>query len=285
MSFLYRQTISPEKNIFHFTYGNTVGHNISITNANIQADADGKKSIKEGMFVSKVGSTYRYLPRARVTTATTTGAATIVCTPCNIFAASDVLYVVEPTATATITGTVAISDTVTVTIGGIAVLSTATTTVLADLIALVAANINASAGLAGSISAVVSGGIIYLYAVDGVSRPTLTIAKVGSGITVAVSAAALDYGATLGTVSAINVATNTVTLVSNCAAIVPVGGHIGVKVAEVYGLDPHQRDYTIQSTQAFGVINISNGVRENILPYIDGDLKRRFPQMSFSSKV
>jgi len=285
MASIYRSSFTNEKNVFHFASGNEVGHNLSVTNAAIQADANGKKTVPEGLFVALVGADYRYLPRATVTTAVSASSPTVVATPSQIFKVGDVLYSVEPTATVTLTGTVAAAETVTVTIGGIAVVTTAVTTVLADLIALTAANINASPNLAGTIRAIVSGGIIYLYVVDGVTRPTLTISDVSSAIGSAVSGAVFDYQATLGTVSAIVASTNTITLAANAAYVVPVGGHIGVKVSEVYGLDSHQRDFTIYTTQEFGVYNASSGVRENILPYIDGDLKRRFPKMLFSSKV
>ena len=288
MVYLSRKSYKQEKNIFLYPHNNEANRNAAINNDSIALNADGKRYVPEGMFVALVGGEARYLPRATVTTATSTGAATVVCTPSQIFKTGDVLYVVEPYATIALGGTVAADDTVTVTIDKYAFTATATTSTLADLVTLVKNAINNDNVLNQKVTAYVAGSTIYVFAKDGVSTYSIAVAKVGTGLTAAIggSATELRFGAALGTVSSVNVGTNTVTLGANAAAVVPVGTHIGVRtITEVLGVDAHQRDYTDAETQTIGVYDISSGVRENYLPYIDGDVKRRLPRVQFITKA
>lgn len=288
MVYLSHKKFGREKNIFMYPNNNEANRNAAINNDTIALNAEAKRYVPEGLFVATVGNETRYLPRATVSTATSTGSAAVVCSPAQIFKASDVLYVVEPYATVTIGGTVAINDIVTVTVDGYALAVTATTTVLADLVAAVKAAINADNVLNQKVFALTAGSDVYIFAKDGVSTYAIAVAETSAAVTVAIggSATALGFGAALGTVASVATDGVTVTLSGNAAAVVPVGTHIGVRtISEVLGVDPHQRDYTDAETQTIGVYDISSGVRENFLPYIDGDIKRRLPRITFITKA
>lgn len=286
MVYLSRKSYRQEKNIFLYPHNNEANRNAAINNDTIALNTDGKRYVPEGMFVVLEGDTARYLPRATVSTATSTGSTAVVCTPSQIFKANDVLYVVEPYATVTLGGTpAATSETVTVTVDGVAVTATIGSVVLADAAVAVRNAINNSTLLNQKVFALSTGAVVYVFAKDGISTYSFAVAKSGD-ITVTASGALTAFGSALGTVSSVNVATNTVTLGANAAAVLPVGTHIGVRtITEVLGVDAHQRDYTDAETQTIGVYDISSGVRENFLPYIDGDLKRRLPRIQFITKA
>lgn len=287
MPFINRRNFSEEKQIFWFAEGNVTTKNVAVTNEFLSPDAEGLKLVNAGMFVADVAGDIRFLPRLTLTAATSTGSKSVVGTPVVPFVAGDVLYVVEPQATVTIGGTVAEGDVVTITINGIPVTATAATTTLADLVALAAANINSNTQVKDLVKAIVSGGVIYLYAIDGVSTYSIAVAETSSAVTIAVggSATQFAYGAAIGTVASVSVATNTITLEANASAVVPIGAHLGVRVNSVLGLDNHQREFNYETTQNFGLFTESNGVKENLLPYVDGDLKRRFSKLTFAAKV
>ena len=288
MVYLSRKAYRQQKDIFLYPNNNEANRNAAIDNDTIALNADGKRYVPEGMFVALVGGVARYLPRVKVTTATSTGSATVVCTPAQILKANDVLYVVEPYATIAIGGTVAANNIVTVTIDNYALAVTATTTVLADLVTAVKNAINADNILNQKVFALTAGTTIYVFAKDGVSTYPIAVAETSDAVTVAIggSATELRYGAALGTVSSVATDSVTVTLTGNASAVLPVGTHIGVRtISEVLGVDADQHDYTDAETQTIGVYDISSGVRENFLPYIDGDVKRRLSRITFITKA
>jgi hypothetical protein len=288
MVYLSHKKFGREKDIFLYPNNNEANRNAAINNDTIALNAEAKRFVPEGMFVALVGGEARYLPRATVSTATSTGSAAVVCSPAQIFKPTDVLYVVEPYATVDIGGTVAVNDVVTVTIDNYVLPVTATTVVLADLVTAVKNAINNDNVLNQKVSALTAGTSVYVFAKDGVSTLPIAVAKTGAAVTVAIggSATVLGYGAALGTVSAVATDGITLTLGGNASAVLPVGTHIGVRtISEVLGVDAHQRDYTDAETQTIGVYDISSGVRENFLPYIDGDIKRRLPRLTFITKA
>lgn len=285
MVFLKRTQYAQEKNIFLYHETNEANRNAAIDNTKIQLNSAGKRQVPEGMFVAMIGDTARYLPRATTTAATATGAATVVVTPVQIFAPGDVLYAVEPYATLTLGGTPLTTDVVTVTVDGVALAVTTGSAVLDDVAVTVRNAINNDTVLSQKVFALSNGAVVYVFAKDGLSTYSFAVAKSGD-ITVSASGALTAFAAALGTVASVNVATNTLTLTTNATAVLPAGSHVGVRtVTEVLGVDPHQRDMTDAEVQTIGVYNISSGVRENYLPYIDGDIKRRLPQLNFVTKA
>lgn len=285
MPYIQRRNYTNEKQIFNFATGNEVTSNVGVTSDYITPDSDGNKLISAGSFVASVNGVNRFLPRAKVTTAFSTGSATGVVSPSQVFVAGDVLYVVEPQATVTIGGTVAVNDTATITIDNKSITVTATTTTLADLIASTVTAINSNYTTKDIVNAISSGGVIYLYAKDGISPYSIAVTKSGTNLTIATGGSATKFAyASVGTISAVAPSTGTITLTGNSSSVVPVGANVGVRVDTVYGLDNHDREFNFETSQHLAVYGISDGVVENFLPYIDGDLKRRFPRMNFSTK-
>lgn len=286
MVYLSHKKYGREKDIFMYPNNNEANRNAAINNDTIALNAEGKRYVPEGMFVVLEGATARYLPRATVTTATSTGSAAVVCTPAQIFKADDVLYVVEPYATVTLGGTpAATSETVTVTVDGVALTVTIGSVVLADAAVAVRNAINNSTLLNQKVFALTAGAVVYVFAKDGISTYSFAVAKSGD-ITVTASGSLTAFGSALGTIASVGTNGTTLTLSGNAATLLPVGTHIGVRtISEVLGVDPHQRDYTDAETQTIGVYDISSGVRENFLPYIDGDIKRRLPRITFITKA
>lgn len=286
MVFLKRSTYAQEKNIFLYHETNEANRNAAIPNSKIQLNAAGKRQVPEGLFVAMVGDTARYLPRATVTTATADNSPSVVCTPSQLFDTGDVLFAVEPYATVTLSGTpAATTETVTVTVDGVALATQIGSVVLVEAAVAVRNAINADTILSQKVFALSAGAVVYVFAKDGISTYSFTVAKSGD-IIVTASGALTAFGAALGTVASVAVSTNTITLSGNASAALPVGTHIGIRtVTEVLGVDAHQRDYTDAEVQTIGVYNISSGVRENYLPYIDGDIKRRLPQLNFVTKA
>lgn len=285
MPFITRRNFEQEQQIFNFSDGNIVTSNVQVDADKITPNATGEKLISAGTFVASVDDVIRFLPRAKVTTAFGTGSTTGVVTPSQVFVAGDVLSVVEPQATVTIGGTVAADDTVTITIDNKEITVTATTTTLADLVALAVTAINTNPITKDIVKAISSGGVIYLYAIDGISTYTIAVAKVGTNVTVAVGGSATKFAyVSVGTVSSVAPTTGTITLTGNASVVVPIGANIGVRVDTVLGLDNHDREFNYQVVQHFGLYTGSDGVKENLLPYIDGDLKRRFNRINFNTK-
>ena len=292
MPFIQKKTTTREKNIFLYSDRNEPNRNATITNTYITANGSSKKEVSEGMFVATVGGNMRYLPRLTLTTATGTGSTAVVGTPVQVFAANDVLTVVEPYVKVTVGGTLAENDTFTVTIDGISVTATADATpTAAEVATALETAINASADLTQRVFVIRSSAVLYIFSKDGLHTYSAAVSKSSTSGTITCldeggnAATALEYGGAIGTVSSVNVATNTITLTGNASAVVPIGTHLGVKVTDILGVDAHQRDLTDESTITIGIYNQSSGVRENFLPYIDGDIKRRLPQLSFLTKA
>lgn len=287
MAYINKKYYTAEKNIFVYSTNNDANRNATVDNTYIQTDTDGNKTVSEGLFVARIGSTFRYLPRFTLTTATATNSASVVGTPVNVIKAGDVLRCVEPYAVINLGGTVAEAETVTVTIAGNSVVSTAATAVLADLATLVATNLNADPITSQLVTAIATGSDVYVFAKDGITNHAIAVTEAGAAVTIAIAggATALGFAAALGTVSSVDIATNTITLSGNASAVLPVGAHVGVAVDEVLGVDARSRDFTTETTQIFGVYNVSSGVRESYLPYVDGDVKRRLPQLLFVNKA
>jgi hypothetical protein len=285
MSFVKRTKYPVDPAILVHPTLNEAIRNVSCGNDKIQFDAEGRKTVKAGRFLAAaLDGSARILPRETVATLTDTGSPNIVVGDPTVFAIGDVIKVVEPWSALTLSGTVAASDTVTVTVGGYSVVSTAVTTSLTDLAVLVAANLNSDPAVGQMVTAIAVGAVVHVFGENGLTVYGTSVAETGAGLTASFSSAALVDGPTLGTVGSIVAATNTIVLTGNAAAAVPVGTHIGVDVSEIYGLLPESYDLTDRASINFACYVTASGVRENFLPYIDGDIKRRFPKMVFATK-
>lgn len=292
MPFIKKTSTVREKNIFLFSDRNEANRNATIANTNVALNADGKREVSEGMFVATVAGSQRYLPRLTTTAATATNSTSVVGTPAQVFAAGDVLSVVEPYVKVTVGGTIVENDTFTLTVDGISVTATADSAPTAtEVTTALETAVNASTDLKQRVFVIRSGAVLYVFALNGISTYVAGVSKSSTNGTITCldeggnASTALEYGSAIGTVSSVVPATNTITLTGNASAVVPVGTHLGVKVTDIIGVDPHQRDLTDESVITIGVVNVSSGVRENFLPYCDGDIKRRLPQLNLLTRA
>lgn len=284
MAYIKQKKYPTPKALFAYSSGNECTRNATLTGDFIQPDADGDKVVPQGMFLSLVGTDYRYLPRTTTTAAITASSTTsFTATPVFQLKANDVLYVVEPFAAITISA-IASSQTLTVTVAGRSRVVTSATATAATFAIAVAADLNTAPYLKDLVYACAAGAKVYLFAKDGRTEYTLAIATTGT--------AAIDGSVTkltvnntaVGTVLSVNVATSTVTLTAAAGVTLPIGAHIGVLVNEIIGIDECQRDFTDQVRQNVGVYTESQGVRQQFVPYLDGDVQSALPGLVFGTK-
>jgi hypothetical protein len=286
MTFVRRRNYGVDKAIFGDPNNLTVA-NLTIDGTNIGQQTSGEREIKSGLFVSKVGSEIRYLPRTVVTTGATTSERAIVVTLPELFKVGDVLYPVEPYALVTLGGTIASTETLTITLAGISHVFTSAGTDLAVAATGLASLINAHPLTKQIARAVAVGSTIWIYALDGRSALSLAVAEGGSASTIAITtggSALVVPNTAIGTIAAITMSTSTLTIAADAAIAVPVGQKIGVRVDEVYGLDISSHNFTDERVQNLAVYGAANAVRTQHLPYLDGELELRFPRMNFATR-
>jgi hypothetical protein len=281
----YKNLISypVDKALLAFADGNQFGKSITVVGSNIPLNDEGKRLIPSGLFVAEnADGTYRFLPRAKVTTAITTAMTSISVSPVEGFKVGDVLYTTYPSTTLTISAP-AIGETQSLTIAGVTVTVTATTTVAADLAELLETAIKANMTLNSLVRVVRAAGVLRLEPLDG---KTLYGVTEGGTATGALSAATMAYTATaIGTITAIDPTAKTLTLAAVAGVAVPVGATIGAEVKGIVGMSCGSMDFTQQNRINVAVLTKSGGVREHLLPYFEEGFRSLFPQVLFSDKI
>lgn len=273
--------------VIAFPDGVSTPYSITLADTGIPADLEGNKTFPAGMFIANAGGVDRLLPRATVTTnaivASTTTALTL--SPYMVFKTGDVIRVVEPYATVTLSGSIANTETVTVTINGVAIVYTASgSPTLAAAATAITALINTDSRTKGIVNAIADGAVIYIFAKNGISNYTLTAADTAASGTATASSATLLSNVSVGTVAATTVVQTsgnigTVTLASAASVSLPVGAHIGVLVDEIYGVYPHSVDMSDKAAVDIAPVAAAHGVYKAALPYHDFDIERRLPEL------
>ena len=161
--FYHGQSYGVDKAIFAFAKGNKHPISINMTNDYIGLNLENRRAVPGGLFVAEVGdsNTYRFLPRATVTQAISTSLDYFKMTPFNIFVPGDVLYILEPYVTLTITAA-SVGQTQTITIDGRTATSVATSSVVADVAAAVAADFNRAPYVSDRLKFTATGNVIYI---------------------------------------------------------------------------------------------------------------------------
>lgn len=186
MAYWNRQDIfTADKPIIAFPDGVAAPYSVNLAASTFGYDTSLKKTFTAGYFIARIGTTYRLLPRALATAATTTSSPTVVVADATPFVVGDVLTTFDSTDAA----------------------------------------------------------------------PTYT---------------------SIGTISAINYATKTITLGANAAAAVANGAGVGVEVDEVIGVYPHSQNFDNKPVAQIAVVNKAKGVYKLALPYIDQELLTSF---------
>jgi hypothetical protein len=270
-----------DKAILAFTEGNIANISATVDNTYISFNNEGRKVVKEGLFVAEVGNVIRFLPRTKLTSVTSTSAATFTTSLYNIFVPGDVLYASAPYATLTITGSSA-TQTQTITIAGRTVTTTVTTSNVTTSASEVVAAINSAPYISDWVVAYNIAGVVYIFSKDGVTNYGITE---GGTVTATLSGATLVVNPTaVGTISAIDYSTGTITLTGNAGIALPIGASIGVPVNKILGLHVHAVDYTLATAKSLALYTQASGVRTQFLPYFDGEIQATFPKMLFDVK-
>lgn len=284
MSYRKMMTFDTDKAILAFATGNIFGKSITLAENGIPFDANGNKTIPSGIFVAeKADGTYRFLPRAKVTTAITTNSPSIAVSPVIPFEVGEALYILEPHTILTITAVEA-DNTQTITINGVTATATASTSVNADLAVLVANAVNNTGGINTLAYAIASGDSVYLFPKDGKSLLGVTE---GGTATATLSGATMAYNNTaIGTIASINAVAKTITLGANATVAVPVGVNIGTRnIKSVVGMCLGSMDLTEQNRVNLAILTESSGVREHLLPYFEEGFRQLFPKIIFSKNI
>jgi hypothetical protein len=203
-------------------------------------------------------------------------------------APADALAVLCPYAVITIGGTIAQNDTFTATIAGQSATSApanATPTPTESAAALATA-LNRHPSLRFLVVAIAAGALVYVHARDMVTPYTIAVSKASTGGTIAISGSVttLQSNVAIGTVSAVDVAANTITLAAAAAISLPIGFPIGVAGSSPEDLGlmrPTQpKDLLYDDNNIVGLYD-EYDVWQARLPYVDGQLKALYPQLNF----
>lgn len=258
----------------------------------VAADANAQKIIKPGTILYKIsGATqHRVGIRSKLENAITTSStaltlieegATYTNKTARYFADGDVLKVLRPYGTVTLSATWAANDTVTVIVDGHGVTYIAASSTLSDIATGLAAAINADSILGQIVEAIAIGAVVYIFAKElRVYSLSEAVVTAGDG-DAAASGAQLVGNVTIGTVNAsgVNTTAGTLTLTSTAAIALPAGAPIGIE-GTPYGvvLAPYDLIDGESDVSAYSAVPLF----ESRLAYWDGDIAKNLPELSFA---
>lgn len=267
-------------------------YGVSMVGADIQPDADLKRTAQEGSFIVGVGAKTRFLPRARVHVTATTSSPNITLRGAGTsayFLPGDVLHMVAGYAEFTFTGAVASGDSAVIKLGNVAYSVTSTGTTLPAL---------AAAFVTANNVALTAAGISVTQ--KGTSATLVVVAKDSHAVAYSTSSGALgvnvnttepgylgDNIVPLGTVLSIAPVASgnrVLTLAGNASYNVPEGCPIGVMVDNFIGIYPDPLDFTDSPREHIAPIVEADGVYKQNLPYIDEQLCRRFSDLRINKR-
>lgn len=260
------------------------------------------KIFAPGFFAGSIpgSSKARILPRMTTVAATAASGTSVTfkAGTAGIFIPGDVLSIIPPSArvnVASASGGWVAGDTITLTINGQALVYTVVsgdgggslTATNANVANKLIAAINANPYLSVLVTGLAVAGSgtstdIVLWAKDFTSVYSLAAADTATNGTVTASAANLAPNATVGTISAVNTATDVVTI-SAASVSVPLGMPLGVSTSlpdNLGMLSPSiPIDLLYRESRNFGLY-VDTDVYANRLPYIDGQLTALYSQIN-----
>ena len=246
---------------------------VSIDAVNVGLNKAARKVVPGGLWLASVNGVKRFLPRTSVTSAVSPGATQIPVDLQQVLKVGDSLRALEKKATITLGGTYVAGDVIYITYdnGSFAFKVTAPGTVGADLTNY----INAAASF--DARAVLNGGNVELYSVQGGPLTVVTNSAAGTASTTAYAGQGF-----LGTITAINYETSVVTIGTATTISLSAGAKIGVPVDQIYGFHIHSVDFTERPVCILNAIDGSDGVYSQSFPYLDSEIKARFPRINFA---
>lgn len=265
--------------------GTVHGHHVTAT-------PDGKKTLPAGLVVTEIGKNeFRFLPRTVTTGAFSTGSASggAFGKPpgdnkmygYQLFVPGDEIWRIQPNGSVTFAGTWVATDQVTLTIGNYSMTFPAGDTVPAEVANNAAAAIRAHAYFKNLVEATVVGNVLHLHSRDVNQLYGLNATTTSSAGTVTRSGANFAAPARIGTIQSINPATAEIILTGNAAISVPVGTRVGSPGGMIVGIYGHAIDMTA-APKDIAATNMGE-IYESAMPYLDDEVKRLLPRMTFNS--
>ena len=198
----------------------------TIKKTDLSPDDLGKYKLPSGFFVARIGKSYRPMPQMRTTTTVLTSSPRFKVAYPYIFKSGDVVKVIKPYTTLTVSGTGATS----VTLNGLTVDATPTGAANATEAAVILADLYNDSRLGQYLEFIPSAATLLVFAKDGKTLYTVTFTGLTGTGTLAFNSTAI------GTVLSVDSATDEVLLVANATVALPAGVTVGVMVDEVYGI-------------------------------------------------
>jgi hypothetical protein len=249
---------------------------VAISDVDVSFNEKGKKAVPAGMWLSKVNGLGRFLPRAKVTTAAPIGSTQIAVNLQQVFKIGDSLKYLEEKAVLTLGGTYVIGNNIYFLFDNGSLAYSVTDTTPANVAIGLAAYINASTQL--EVRAVAVGSTVELYSVRGGSISLSTNSAAGT-VVVTTPYTAAGY---IGTITAINYATSTLMVSAPTTQALAVGALIGSPVDEIVGFHETSVDFSYRPHVMLRAISGANGVYTQAFPYLDSEIKARFPKITFA---
>ena len=254
----------------------------SLYQQHISPDAQGRRVIAPGTFIvetfdSNGNVVDRAWPASYVNTALTTSTNLVDAATPNVFIPGDVVYILEPFVTATVSATTVGSFTYKSRVYSYTPVGAADT---GEAAVQFASYFNKTA-LRRDFKFVAdeTNSKVYVVAGDGVS--TLSITAGGS-----LGAGALNLtvnDTAIGTVLAFEVGTGKIILTANATAAVPAGLAIGTRINYIKGLHSHPMhiDLTTKPSEQIGILN-KGRVKTSNIKYWNGQVKIDLPDITFA---
>lgn len=259
---------------------------VNVDATTVSPNAEGRKIVPAGLFIAQVNGTDRFLPRAKATEVVESGTTQAISVDnTSVFLAGDMLYHLEADGLLTVEeGTAGNTITVRFTepTSGLDVAYTHTQVgaTLAELTAELLSALNSPSSALSEYARFDGNGTDGEIVVHS-QGTSFTIAGSATG-TATIAVTQLDFADKLvGTIASVDPVAGVLNLAAVSGQDLNATGLIGTKVDRIYGLYNHSVDFTNRPYCDLKVIERCDRVYKSGLPYYDGSLKARFPNMIF----
>ena len=275
-----RHNESFERNTLPIAYadGMSTPYSLTVKKDRVKPDKNNKYTLPGGLWVAQMADgAYGFLARANIKEKVS--ATQFKIDPYQLFKEGDVLTVVEPTLTVTVSAA-SVSQTLILTVSGVSATLTfegwyGTTTT--DAATEFAEKINKSGVMKNLVTAKSEAAVIHLYAGDGTTLHTVTTG--GTGTYAVSDSGTMVASKPFGTVLSFDPDNPTLMNLSGSATTaVPIDGHIGVPGQAVMGIHCHATDWEHCDQQILSVLNKAHGLYKWAIPYCDRQIETQFGQ-------
>lgn len=290
MTYKKVQNYKTPPSILAFSNGNFYGESITISNEKLQLDEDGERNLPNGVVVVKdTADKIRFLPRVKATEKITTSDSVLNVTEPFAISVGDELEIVLPYSVATVSGFTA-GETVSLSVNeqSVSVVAEAVDADNSGVATKLKNEINSNRSVNNQVSAVSNGAEIYILGANITATHDIAVTSDVS-LTLTLSHATngklTKESTSVGTVSSVDRANNTITLDANSAVEFIQDVPIGVVIKEIRGIIEHEYNMTDMTKHNFSLLTQSNGVFSNRMPYVDSDVKSELSGIRFITQM